>query len=97
MYRLKNLFKIHQISLRNNVPVGKVFKTEIKVPTKPYKLIYSVFTGNGHLVDLNDANQYSKSEISVNLGATKDGFLQYSISKNTSPIDGRYIDVMFVF
>lgn len=95
--RLENLFEIHQISLRNNVPIGKVFKTDIKIPNKPYKLIYSIFTGNGHLVDLNTASQYAGSEIAVNLGATRDGFLQYSVAKNSSPIDGRYIDIMFVF
>ena len=95
--KLENLFEIHQISLRNNVPIGKVFKTDIKIPNKPYKLIYSIFTGNGHLVDLNTASQYAGSEIAVNLGATRDGFLQYSVAKNSSPIDGRYIDIMFVF
>ena len=95
--QLENLFEIHQISLRNNVPIGKVFKTDIKIPNKPYKLIYSIFTGNGHLVDLNTASQYAGSEIAVNLGATRDGFLQYSVAKNSSPIDGRYIDIMFVF
>ena len=97
MRKLENLLEIHQISLRNNVPIGKVFKTDIKIPNKPYKLIYSIFTGNGHLVDLNTANQYAGSEIAVNLGATRDGFLQYSVAKNSSPIDGRYIDIMFVF
>ena len=43
------------------------------------------------------ASQYSSSEIVVNLGVSRNGFLQYSIAKNTSSIDGRHIYVMFVF
>ena len=95
--KLENLFETHWIDLKNNVPTGKVFETTIKVPTKPYRLFYSVFTGNSRLVDLNTATQYANSEISVNLGISKNGFLQYSIAKNTAPIDGRHICVMFVF
>lgn len=97
MCKLENLFETHWIDLKNNVPTGKVFETTIKVPTKPYRLFYSVFTGNSRLVDLNAATQYANSEISVNLGISKNGFLQYSIAKNTAPIDGRHICVMFVF
>ena len=95
--RLENLFETHQISLRNNIPVGKVFETTIKFPTRPCKVFYNVYTGNTQLVDLNNASQYSSSEIVVNLGVSRNGFLQYSIAKNTSSIDGRHIYVMFVF
>ena len=56
-----------------------------------------MYTGNTQLVDLNNASQYSSSEIVVNLGVSRNGFLQYSIAKNTSAIDGRHIYVMFVF
>jgi len=95
--KLENLFETHQISLRNNIPVGKVFETTIKFPTRPCKVFYNVYTGNTQLVDLNNASQYSSSEIVVNLGVSRNGFLQYSIAKNTSSIDGRHIYVMFVF
>jgi len=95
--KLENLFETHLIDLGNNIPLGKVFETTIKVPTKPYRLFYSVFTGSSRLVDLNTTTQYANSEISVNLGISKNGFLQYSIAKNTAPIDGRHICVMFVF
>lgn len=97
LYKLENLFETHQISLRNNIPVGKVFETTIKFPTRPCKVFYNVYTGNTQLVDLNNASQYSSSEIVVNLGVSRNGFLQYSIAKNTSAIDGRHIYVMFVF
>ena len=96
-YKLENLFETHWINLGNNTPVGKVFETQIKVPSKPYKLFYSVFTGGSRLIDLNVATQYATSEIIVNLGVSRNGFLQYSIAKNTSSIDGRHIYVMFVF
>lgn len=95
--KLENLYETHLIDLGNNTPLGKVFETTIKVPTKPYRLFYSVFTGSSRLVDLNTSTQYANSEISVNLGISKNGFLQYSIAKNTAPIDGRHICVMFVF
>ena len=95
--KLENLFETHQISLRNNIPVGKVFETTIKFPTRPCKVFYNVYTGNTQLVDLNNASQYSSSEIVVNLGVSRNGFLQYSIAKNSSAIDGRHIYVMFVF
>ena len=95
--KVENLFETHQISLRNNIPVGKVFETTIKFPTRPCKVFYNVYTGNTQLVDLNNASQYSSSEIVVNLGVSRNGFLQYSIAKNTSSIDGRHIYVMFVF
>ena len=95
--KLENLFETHWINLGNNTPVGKVFETQIKVPSKPYKLFYSVFTGGSRLIDLNVATQYATSEIIVNLGVSRNGFLQYSIAKNTSSIDGRHIYVMFVF
>lgn len=95
--KMENLYETHLIDLGNNTPLGKVFETTIKVPTKPYRLFYSVFTGSSRLVDLNTATQYANSEISVNLGISKNGFLQYSIAKNTAPIDGRHICVMFVF
>ena len=95
--KLENLFETHQISLRNNIPVGKVFETTIKFPTRPCKVFYNVYTGNTQLVDLNNASQYSSNEIVVNLGVSRNGFLQYSIAKNTSSIDGRHIYVMFVF
>lgn len=94
---MENLFETHQISLRNNIPVGKVFETTIKFPNKPCKVFYNVYTGNTQLVDLNNASQYSSSEIVVNLGVSRNGFLQYSIAKNSSAIDGRHIYVMFVF
>ena len=95
--KLENLFETHWINLGNNTPVGKVFETAIKVPTKPYKLFYSVFTGGSKFIDLKVAAQYATSEIIVNLGVSNTGFLQYSIAKNTSVIDGRHICVMFVF
>ena len=95
--KLENLFETHWINLGNNTPVGKVFETAIKVPTKPYKLFYSVFTGGSKFIDLKVAPQYATSEIVVNLGVSNTGFLQYSIAKNTSVIDGRHICVMFVF
>ena len=91
------MYETHWIDIRNNIPIGKVFETTIKVPTKPYKLLYSVFTGNNRLVDLSRAAQYANSEIIVNLGVSQNGFLQYSVAKNTSVIDGRTINVMFVF
>lgn len=95
--KVENLFETHWIDLKNNVPTGKVFETAIKVPTKPYRLFYSVFTGGSRLIDLKGAAQYATSEIVVNLGVSNTGFLQYSIAKNTSVIDGRHICVMFVF
>ena len=95
--KVENLFETHWINLGNNTPVGKVFETQIKVPSKPYKLFYSVFTGGSRLIDLNVATQYATSEIILNLGVSRNGFLQYSIAKNTSSIDGRHIYVMFVF
>lgn len=95
--KLENLFETHWINLSNNTPVGKVFETTIKAPTKPYKVFYSVYTGGSRLIDLNGAPQYKNSEIVVNLGVSSNGFLQYSIAKNTSVIDGRHICVMFVF
>ena len=95
--KVNNLFEIHWIDIRNNIPIGKVFETTIKVPARPYKLLYSVFTGNNRLVDLKKSSQYAGSEIVVNLGVSESGFLQYSVAKNTSAIDGRTINVMFVF
>lgn len=95
--KLENLFETHWINLGNNTPIGKVFETAIKVPTKPYKLFYSVFTGGSKFIDLKVATQYASSEIVVNLGVSNTGFLQYSVAKNTSVIDGRHICVMFVF
>ena len=95
--KLENLFETHWINLGNNTPVGKVFETAIKVPTKPYKLFYSVFTGGSKFIDLKVAAQYATSEIVVNLGVSNTGFLQYSVARNTSVIDGRHICVMFVF
>jgi len=95
--KLENLFETHWINLGNNTPIGKVFETAIKVPTKPYKLFYSVFTGGSKFIDLKVATQYASSEIVVNLGVSNAGFLQYSVAKNTSVIDGRHICVMFVF
>ena len=95
--KVENLFETHWINLGNNTPIGKVFETTIKVPTKPYKLFYSVFTGGSKFIDLKVAAQYATSEIVVNLGVSNTGFLQYSIAKNTSVIDGRHICVMFVF
>lgn len=95
--QLENLFETHWINLGNNTPVGKVFETQIKVPSKPYKLFYSVFTGGSKFIDLKVAPQYATSEIVVNLGVSNTGFLQYSIAKNTSVIDGRHICVMFIF
>lgn len=97
MSKLENLFETHWINLGNNTPIGKVFETAIKVPTKPYKLFYSVFTGGSKFIDLKVATQYASSEIVVNLGVSNTGFLQYSVAKNTSVIDGRHICVMFVF
>jgi hypothetical protein len=95
--KLENLFETHWINLGNNTPIGKVFETQIKVPSKPYKLFYSVFTGGSKFIDLKVATQYASSEIVVNLGVSNTGFLQYSVAKNTSVIDGRHICVMFVF
>lgn len=95
--KVENLFETHWINLGNNTPVGKVFETAIKVPTKPYKLFYSVFTGGSKFIDLKVAAQYATSEIVVNLGVSNTGFLQYSVARNTSVIDGRHICVMFVF
>lgn len=95
--KLENLFETHWINLGNNTPIGKVFETAIKVPTKPYKLFYSVFTGGSKFIDLKVASQYATSEIVVNLGVSNTGFLQYSVARNTSVIDGRHICVMFVF
>ena len=48
-------------------------------------------------VDLRSGSKYSVSEIVVNLGVSKAGNLQYSVAKNTQPVDGRFIEVMFVF
>ena len=95
--KVENLFETHWINLGNNTPIGKVFETAIKVPTKPYKLFYSVFTGGSKFIDLKVASQYATSEIVVNLGVSNTGFLQYSVARNTSVIDGRHICVMFVF
>ena len=95
--KVNNLFEMYWIDIRNNIPIGKVFETTIKVPARPYKLLYSVFTGNNKLVDLKKSSQYAGSEIVVNLGVSESGFLQYSVAKNTSAIDGRTINVMFVF
>ena len=95
--KLENLFETHWINLGNNTPIGKVFETAMKVPTKPYKLFYSVFTGGSKFIDLKVASQYATSEIVVNLGVSNTGFLQYSVARNTSVIDGRHICVMFVF
>lgn len=95
--KVENLFETHWINLGNNTPIGKVFETAIKVPSKPYKLFYSVFTGGSKFIDLKVAAQYATSEIIVNLGVSNTGFLQYSVARNSSVIDGRHICVMFVF
>ena len=79
------------------MPIAQVFETKIKIPSKPFKFFCTVVTGNNYLVDLNKAHQYASSEIIINFGMSQKGFLQYSIAKNSSVIDGRTIYVMFVF
>lgn len=95
--KLENLYEAYSIDVGNNVPIAQVFETKIKVPSKPFKFFYSVVTGSNYLVDLNKAYKYASSEININFGVSQKGFLQYSIAKNSSPVDGRTIYVMFIF
>ncbi len=95
--KVENLFEIYHIEIGNNVEVGKIFETNIKYPSTKPKILYSVHTGNDMPVDLRSGSKYSVSEIAVNLGVSKAGNLQYSVAKNTQPVDGRFIEVMFVF
>ena len=95
--KVENLFEIHHIEIGNNIEIGKIFETNIKYPSSKPKILYSVHTGNDMPVDLKSGSKYSVSEIAVNLGVSKAGNLQYSVAKNTQPVDGRFIEVMFVF
>ena len=95
--KVENLFEIYHIEIGNNVEVGKIFETNIKYPSSKPRILYSVHTGNDMPVDLRSGSKYSVSEIAVNLGVSKAGNLQYSVAKNTQPVDGRFIEVMFVF
>ena len=95
--KVENLFEIYHIEIGNNVEVGKIFETNIKYPSNKPRILYSVHTGNDMPVDLKSGSKYSVSEIAVNLGVSKAGNLQYSVAKNTQPVDGRFIEVMFVF
>ena len=95
--KVENLYEAYSIDVGNNVPIAQVFETKIKVPSKPFKFFYSVVTGSNYLVDLNKAYKYASSEININFGVSQKGFLQYSIAKNSSPVDGRTIYVMFIF
>ncbi|VTX50725.1 Uncharacterised protein [uncultured Leptotrichia sp.] len=95
--KLENLYEAYSFDIGNNVPIAQVFETKIKVPSKPFKFFYSVVTGSNYLVDLNKAYKYASSEININFGVSQKGFLQYSIAKNSSPVDGRTIYVMFIF
>ena len=95
--KVENLFEIHHIEIGNNVEIGKIFETNIKYPSSKPRILYSVHTGNDMPVDLRSGSKYSVSEIAVNLGVSKAGNLQYSVAKNTQPVDGRFIEVMFVF
>ena len=95
--KVENLFEIHHIEIGNNVEIGKIFETNIKYPSSKPRILYSVHTGNDVPVDLKSGSKYSVSEIAVNLGVSKAGNLQYSVAKNTQPVDGRFIEVMFVF
>lgn len=95
--KLENLYEAYSFDIGNNVPIAQVFETKIKIPSKPFKFFYTVVTGNNYFVDLSKAHQYASSEIIINFGMSQKGFLQYSIAKNSSVIDGRTIYVMFVF
>ena len=95
--KVENLFETYHIEIGNNVEVGKIFETNIKYPSSKPRILYSVHTGNDMPVDLRSGSKYSVSEIAVNLGVSKAGNLQYSVAKNTQPVDGRFIEVMFVF
>lgn len=95
--KVENLYETYSINVGNNVAIAQVFETKIKIPSKPFKFFCTVVTGNNYLVDLNKAHQYASSEIIINFGMSQKGFLQYSIAKNSSVIDGRTIYVMFVF
>ena len=95
--KVENLFEIYHIEIGNNLEVGKIFETNIKYPSSKPRILYSVHTGNDMPVDLRSGSKYSVSEIVVNLGVSKAGNLQYSVAKNTQPVDGRFIEVMFVF
>ena len=95
--KVENLFEIYHIEIGNNLEVGKIFETNIKYPSSKPRILYSVHTGNDMPVDLRSGSKYSVSEIAVNLGVSKAGNLQYSVAKNTQPVDGRFIEVMFVF
>ena len=95
--KVENLFEIYHIEIGNNLEVGKIFETNIKYPSSKPRILYSVHTGNDMPVDLRSGSKYSVSEIVINLGVSKAGNLQYSVAKNTQPVDGRFIEVMFVF
>ena len=96
-YRLENLFKTYRVKIGNNVEIGKVFETNIEYPSSRPHIFYSVDTSNNVPVDLNDHYKYALNEIVVNIGISKSGYIQYSVAKNNNVIDGRFIEIMFVF
>ena len=95
--KLENLFKTYRVKIGNNVEIGKVFETNIEYPSSRPHIFYSVHTGHNVPIDLNDHYKYALNEIVVNIGISKSGYIQYSVAKNNNVIDGRFIEIMFVF
>ena len=95
--KVENLFKTYRVKIGNNVEIGKVFETNIEYPSSRPHIFYSVHTGHNVPVDLNDHYKYALNEIVVNIGISKSGYIQYSVAKNNNVIDGRFIEIMFVF
>ena len=95
--KIENLFKTYRVKIGNNVEIGKVFETNIEYPSSRPHIFYSVHTGHNVPIDLNDHYKYALNEIVVNIGISKSGYIQYSVAKNNNVIDGRFIEIMFVF
>ena len=95
--KVENLFKTYRVTIGNNVEIGKVFETNIEYPSSRPHIFYSVHTGHNVPVDLKDHYKYALNEILVNIGISKSGYIQYSVAKNNNVIDGRFIEIMFVF
>ena len=95
--KVENLFKTYRVKIGNNVEIGKVFETNIEYPSSRPHIFYSVHTGNSVPIDLNVHYKYATNEIVVNIGISKSGYIQYSVAKNNNVIDGRFIEIMFVF
>ena len=91
------MFKTYHVEIGNNVEIGKVFETNIKYPSSRPKIFYSVHTGKSVPVDLNKHYKYALNEIVVNIGVSQSGYIQYSVANNNNVIDGRFIEIMFVF